>query len=174
MRVSMRGVTWLGFALALSVACVGAACGSPAAPTVQTAASAAPAVTVPTGNVPPGPPVAVLAVEGFTLTLVSNYGNQLVPSFQLAETSGRSAAVVISVEFNLADGAPWGQPTVWYVGRRVAAAGAAAIEPDVIYGDSVFTFDVPAGYAGRVSALVVFADEQGRRGTVTALAAVPR
>jgi hypothetical protein len=174
MRIGSQEITMSRYALALWVALLPAACDSPATPTVQTAAPATPAVTVPTGNVPPGPPVAVLAVEGFTLTLVSNYGNQLVPSFQLAETSGRSAAVVISVEFNLADGAPWGQPIVWYVGRRVAAAGAAAIEPDVIYGDSVFTVDVPAGYAGRVSALVVFADEQGRRGTLTAVAAVPR
>jgi len=80
----------------------------------------------------------------------------------------------VSLGFNLADGAPWSQPLVWTGGWTIAAGGVVVIEPRVIYGDYEFTFEVPAGYAGRVSVVISFADDQGRRGTVSAIAALPR
>jgi hypothetical protein len=150
-----------------------AACNSPAAPTVQTAALPPLAIAVPSVDVPPGPPVAVLAVE--SVTLVRDYAGDLAARLRLVETSGLSSAVVVSLGFNLADGEPWRQPVLWSGGGWVVpAGGSAAIEPRVVYGDYEFTFEVPAGYAGGISVSITFADNQGRRGTVTAVAALPR
>ena len=174
MRISRRMTTRILYALVIWAALLPAACDSPTAPTVQTAAPAPPAVVVPTTEVPPGSPVAGLAVEKISLARAYAGYDDLVPSLRLAETSGQSAAVVISVGFNLADGAPWSQPVVWWPGSRVPAGGSTTIEPGLVYGDPEFTFSVPVGYAGRISAVVSFADYQGRRGTVTAVAALPR
>jgi hypothetical protein len=172
MKVNRSSAILLRSALAVWVGLVPAACDSPASPTVRATGPAPSAVAVPTVDVPPGPPVAVLAVEEFTL--FRDYNGNLVPDLRLAETSGQSAAVVISLEFNLLDGAPWIHPAVWTAGRVVPAGARAAIEPEVIYGDYAFTFQAPLGYAGRVSVLMSFADEHGRRGTLNAVAALPR
>ena len=162
----------LGMALVASIGVVSAACDTPTTPTRQMTSAAPRVSVVPPAEAPSGAPVAVLSVESFTL-VTDDWGG-LAPRLRLAETGGQSSAAVISLAFNLADGAPWSKPVEWRGGWRVPAGGAAAIEPLVIYGDYEFTFQVPAGYAGRVSVLISFADVQGRRGTVRAIAALPR
>ena len=42
------------------------------------------------------------------------------------------------------------------------------------YGDPEWSFSVDGQYGGKVSAVIAFTDEQGRRGTVTAVAPLPR
>lgn len=162
----------VGIALVASIGVVSAACDTPTTPTRQMTSTAPPVSVVPPAEAPPGPPAAVLSVESFTL--VTDYSGALAARLKLAETGGRSSAVVISLGFNLADGAPWSEPVAWRGGWLVPAGGTVSIEPRVLYGDYEFTFQVPLGYRGRISALVSFADAEGRRGTVTAVTALPQ
>lgn len=169
-RTSLRLVR---IALVASMGVVPAACDSPTTPTRQLTNTAPPVSVVPPADAPSAAPVAVLSIESFTL--VKDYSGALAARLRLAETGGRSGALVTSLGFNLADGAPWSEPAVWSGGGCwVPAGGTCSIEPRVIYGDYEFTFEIPQGYRGRVSVLVSFADAEGRRGTVTAVAAVPQ
>lgn len=159
MEVTRKSKPQAGCALFLCAAFAATSCDAPSTP------------SKPTADVPSGPPVAVLDVERFTL--VRDSSGYVAPTVRLVETSGQGGAQVLSVEFNLADsGAPWSQrfPGRWYV----AAGGALTIEPAVIHGDYEFTFGVPADYTGRVLVLISFADDQGRKGRVSALASVPQ
>jgi len=172
MKINRSALAALRCTLAVCVGSVPAACDSPAAPTVRAAPPALSAVGAPVVEVSPGPPDAVLAVESFTL--VRDAGLDLAPVIRVAESSGRSAAGVVSIEFDLADSTAWGRPLAWGAGGQVPAGGVAVIEPGLIHGEHDWTFSVPAGYTGRVSVSITFADERGRRGTVTAVATLPQ
>ena len=85
---------------------------------------------------PPGRPVASLAVEAFTV-IVSRNGEwfELQPALRLTETSGKSGAWVTSMNFQLDEIGPAGAVPPWQVKKRVdAGATRDMIDPDV-YGD---------------------------------------
>lgn len=176
MKVNRTSKWQAGYVALLCTTIAATSCDGPASPTRRVPAPPLQPVTVvepgvvPT--VPPGAPAAVLAVEEFVLDGVRA---ELVPRLRLAETGGRSDAVVASIEFNLADGAPWPRPVTWFAGGRVGAGTSVVITPGRgPYGDPDFNFSVDAPYGGRVSAVIVFTDDQGRRGTVSTVAAVPQ
>lgn len=155
-------------ALFLCAVFAAAACNSPAAPTPQKASTAPTAAP----ETPSGPPAATLAVERAKLFRVS--ATALAPSVHVAETSGQSDARVTDLAFNLADGGSWTHARVWAGNWTVHAGGVAYISDLGIYGDpDGWTFEVPAGYTGRVSVVVSYLDSQGRKGTVSAMATVP-
>ena len=107
MTFTRRSKTLAGCALCLCGGFAAAACQSPAAPTKSRGDAGPPASIVPaapTVSVPPGPSVAAVAIEDFGLTW--DYAGALAPTLRLVETSGRSGAQVLSLGFNLADGAP--------------------------------------------------------------------
>ncbi|MGE5198969.1 MAG: hypothetical protein ACM3H9_04965 [Rhodospirillaceae bacterium] len=165
-----------GYVLLLCAAFVATSCESPASPTPVTTTAAREPVTAaapgPAPAVPPGPPAAVLTIVAFTLT--RDYAGDLAPKLDLAETGGSSGALVHRLEFNLADTEFVPRPVVWGKVLAVPAGGTARVVPDLVYGDYEFTYGVPRGYLGRVSVAVSFVDDQGRPGTVTAVAAVPQ
>lgn len=163
-------------ALMASIGVVPAACDGPASPTRRVPPPAPEPVTVVApvsvpAPVPAGPPAAVLSVEEFTFDGVRA---ELVPRLRLAETGGRSNAVVATIAFNLADGAPWPRPMTWGAAWRVSAGTSAVITPGRgPYGDPDWNFSVNGAYGGRVSAVIIYFDDQGRRGTVSAIADLP-
>jgi hypothetical protein len=94
----------------------------------------------------------------------------------LVETSGRADALVTSVAFNLAGGAPWPGPTeCGYCSRTIVKAGGeVTILPTTDgYGDYVWSFSVPHDYKDGLVVVVTYFDEEGRRGSVTELVALP-
>jgi len=164
-----------GYVLFLCAALAATSCESPTSPTPRTPPAAPEPVTTvvpgPVPPVPPGPPAAVLTVEEFVFDGVRA---ELVPRIRLAESGGLSDAVVRTIAFNLADGTPWPHPVTWGVPWRVSAAAWAVITPEKNpYGDPDFNFSVDANYGGKISAVIAFADDQGRRGTVSAVATLP-
>ena len=177
MTANSTSVRLVGIALVASIGVVLAACDGPASPTRRIPAPVPGPVTVvePVSvpvPVPPGPPAAVLSVEEFAFDGVRA---ELVPRLRLAESGGRSDAVVALIAFNLADGTPWPSPMTWAPARRVSAGASAVITPGKgPYGDPDWNFSVDANYGGKVSAVIVFTDDQGRRGTASAVAAPPR
>jgi len=165
-----------GYGLFLCAALAATSCDSPTSPTRRAPPAVPPPVTavvpVPEPDVPPGPPAAVLTVEEFVLDGVLA---ELVPRIRLAESGGLSDAVVASIAFNLADGTAWPRPVTWFAAWRVGAGASAVITPENgPYGDPEWSFSVDGQYGGKVSAVIAFTDEQGRRGTVTAVAPLPR
>ena len=175
MKVTRESKRQAGYVLLLCAAIAATSCESPTSPTPRTPPAApepVPAVVPgPVPPVPPGPPAAILTVEEFVLDGVLA---ELVPRIRLAESGGLSDALVRSIAFNLADGTPWPHPVTWGVTCRVGAGGSAVITPEKSpYGDPDFNFSVGANYGGKISAVIAFTDDQGRRGTVSAVATLP-
>ena len=176
MKVTRESKWQAGYVLLLCAAVAATSCESPTSPTPRTPPAATepvPAVVpAPVPPVPPGPPAAILTVEEFVLDGVLA---ELVPRIRLAESGGLSDAVVASIAFNLADGTAWPRPVTWFAAWRVGAGASAVITPENgPYGDPEWSFSVDGQYGGKVSAVIAFTDEQGRRGTVTAVAPLPR
>jgi hypothetical protein len=150
---------------------VTACSGMPSAPSAPATSVAGPAVPS------PGPPVASLAVEAFTV-IGSRHDDSLngewfefQPALRLSETSGKSGAWVTSINFHLDDIGPAGAVPPWGVKKRVdAGATRDMIGPDV-YGDYEFSISGHTD-AQRVSVVISFTDDQGRSGSVTAVATV--
>lgn len=175
MKTSRNVKCRAGYVLFLCAALAATSCESPTAPTRRAPPAATepvPAVVPsPVPPVPPGPPAAVLTVEEFALDGVLA---ELVPRIRLAESGGLSDALVRTIAFNLADATPWPHPVTWGVAWRVGAGASAVITPEKDpYGDPDFNFSVDANYGGKVSAVIEFTDDQGRRGTVSAVATLP-
>ena len=129
--------------------------------------------TGPVDAAPTGPPISVLAIKGVTFD--GTVDNAAI-SIRLAETDGRSDALVTSVTVDLADGAAWSRPLQcgYCSGTRVAAGGEVTIAPLLDpYGDYMWSFTVPRNYAGRLAVTVGYQDEAGRKGGVSELVPVP-
>jgi hypothetical protein len=145
---------------------VTACSGMPSAPS-------APAISVVGPPAPsPGRPVASLAVEAFTV-IGSRNGEwfEFLPTLRLTETSGQSGAWVTSLNFHLDDIGPAGRVPGWPVDKHVAAGATRdMIDPDV-YGGYEFSISGHTD-AEHVSVVISFADDEGRAGSVTAVAAV--
>ena len=119
-----------------------------------------------------GPPVASLAVDAFTV-IGSRTEDwfEFQPALRLTETSGKSGAWVTSMNFHLDDIGPAGSVPAWPVHKRVnAGATRDMIDPDV-YGDYELLISGHTD-AQHVSVVISFADDEGRAGSVTAVAAV--
>ena len=136
---------------------------APSAPATSVAGPPAPS---------PGRPVASLAVEAFTV-IGSRNGEwfEFQPALRLTETSGKSGAWVTSMNFHLDDIGPAGAVPPWQIKKRVdAGATRDMIDPDV-YGDYELLISGHTD-AQRLSVVISFTDDEGRTGSVVAVATV--
>lgn len=142
-----------------------AACGGAQAPTGP--APRPPSQAPSNLPAPLGPSVAVLAVEVFTVTS-RRCGTWFcyVPALRVAETSGNSAAWITTLLFDLNAG-PDGRVPTWNVSTVVPAGGVS----DLI-GETEFEISSDKVNATQVSVRIDFLDDQGRRGSVNAVAVV--
>ena len=141
---------------------------APSAPATSVAGPPAPS---------PGRPVASLAVEAFTVIGSRHFDSyngewfEFQPALRLTETSGKSGAWVTSMNFHLDDIGPAGAVPPWQVTKRVdAGATRDMIDPDV-YGDYELLISGHTD-AQRVSVVISFTDDEGRTGSVVAVATV--
>lgn len=148
-----------------------ASCGGTGSPTGPAPA----AVAVPPGALPPppGPSIAVLTVDAFTVTSrrCSN-GFCYVPAIRVSEASGKSAARVTALQFDLNAGVDGRVPTLNYF-RQVPAGGTLDLVGD-FYGEPELEISSNKVDAATVSLAIGFLDDQGRQGVLNAVAAVSR
>jgi hypothetical protein len=151
----------IGCAL-LAAACSGMPI-APSAPATSVSGPAAPS---------PGPPVASLAVDAFTV-IGSRKDDwfEFQPALRLIETSGKSGAWVTAINFHLDDIGAAGSVPPWPVHKRMnAGATRDMIDPD-FYGDYEFLISGHTD-AQHVSVVISFADDEGRAGSLAATATV--
>jgi hypothetical protein len=139
-----------------------------------TACSGAPIASSPLAPIlspAPGPSVAALEVSAFTVSRWGNGGTfDFGPTLRLTETSGKSGAWVISLEFHLDDIGAAGNVPAWSVRKRVDAGMTREINP-YLGGDYEFWI-LRRPDAERVSVVISFTDDEGRNGSVSAVTAV--
>ena len=162
----MRQIQPSLIACALLVTACGGMPSAPSAPATSVAGPPAPS---------PGQPVASLAVEAFTVIGSRHFDSfngewfEFQPALRLTETSGQSGAWVTSMNFHLDDIGPAGSVPPWQVKKRVnAGATRDMIDPDV-YGDYELLISGHTD-AQRVSVVISFTDDEGRTGSVVAVA----
>lgn len=124
-----------------------------------------------------GPSDAVISISRFEV-----FGSRLsygdldyIPVLSLTETGGRSAATITRVSFTLLD-IPHGAVPPWTGSAVVPAGGTRDLLRRVgnEYGEPDFEITNKEPAAARVGVIVSFADEAGRLGSVSAIAAVVR
>jgi hypothetical protein len=117
---------------------------------------------------------ATLAIRSFTVTGWTNGGRFYYwPRLTLAETSGSSGAVIKQMVFELTDTGPEGKvPVVWNP-MQVPAGGTLTLD-EGDYGDPWLEIDSTSANASRVSVVISYVDEQGRGGSISAVADVSR
>jgi hypothetical protein len=122
-------------------------------------------------------PVATLVISEFNVLGSKLPSGRLdyIPILSLAETGGLSAATITRVSFTLLNVGPGGNVPAWIGESRVPAGGTLELFRRVgnAYGDPDFEIDSLAG-ASSVSVLISFADDAGRLGSISAVAAVSR
>lgn len=152
------------------VVVVAAACGGIQSPT----GPAPPSLAAPPEASPPlGPSIAVLTVEAFTVKS-SRCGSWFcsVPALRVTEASGKSAARITALQFDLNAG-PDGRAPIWNVSKVVPAGGTLNLIGQ-LYGEPEFEISSDKVDATTVSVAIAFLDEQGRQGSLNAVAAVSR
>jgi hypothetical protein len=118
--------------------------------------------------------IATLAIRSFTVTGWTQSGRfHYWPKLTLAETSGSSRAVIKQMVFELVDTGPQGKvPIVWNP-AQVPAGGTLTLDEGG-YGDPWLEIDSTSANASRVSVVISYVDEQGRGGSISAVADVSR
>ena len=130
------------------------------------ACTAAPSVTTsplsPAPVVPSGPSLATVTIVAFTVT-ETHSGSRIAyaPQIQLAETSGRSAATLTDVSFEVHGG---GRSGFLPGARRIPAGGTLQVFSRNEYGEYELEMDSAIDAVN-----VFFTDDEGRIGSVRAV-----
>jgi hypothetical protein len=120
---------------------------------------------------------AAVVISTFTVLGSRRAGGRFdyIPILSLAETGGVSGATIIRVSFTLLNVGPAGNVPPWNGAARVPAGGSVDLLRQVsnAYGDPDLEIDSLAE-ASTVGVVISFADDAGRLGSLSAVAAVKR